>query len=144
GTAPLRELMFSVPAQVVAGLSGLDEPAALEASRLVADFVQCIPASATAEQQAGAARAAAALRSLLGPALTEDNAGMLGELVRADRTDAALYTFGAAAHRCPGETVAVTIAAAVVAELLAQGFDPTALDGPVRYLPLANARIPIL
>ena len=256
GTAPLRELMFSVPAQVVAGLSGLDEPAALEASRLVADFVQCIPASATPEQQAGAARAAAALRSLLGPALTEDNAGMLGELVRtayasgwtelepllangigllsqtydatagligntlvtlargvgevphepagwrayvrevarydapiqntrrfaatpvrlagtevaegdpvlvvlaaanrdpaanpepdtfrADRTDAALYTFGAAAHRCPGETVAVTIAAAVVAELLAQGFDPTALDGPVRYLPLANARIPIL
>ena len=82
GTAPLRELMFSVPAQVVAGLSGLDEPAALEASRLVADFVQCIPASATPEQQAGAARAAAALRSLLGPALTEDNAGMLGELVR--------------------------------------------------------------
>ncbi len=254
--APLRELMFSVPAQVVAVLCGLDDPAADEASRLVADFVQCIPASATPAQQAAAARAAAELQDLLGPSLDERGTGMLGELVRAaaastwpqrapllangigllsqtydatagligntlvtlardiaapprgpehwrglvgevarfdapiqntrrfaatpvtiastpvpegdpvlvvlaaanrdpaanadpdvfgtERIDPAVFTFGAAAHRCPGETVAVAIASAVVAELLAQGFNPASLAAPVSYLPLANARIPIL
>ncbi|MCC5580170.1 cytochrome P450 [Microtetraspora sp. AC03309] len=261
GPPPLRELMFSVPARVVAGLCGLDDEAADEAGRLIADFVQCIPASATPEQQAAAARAAAALQGLLTPYLDEHGTGVLGELIRAarrdgspaiahedvapllangvgllsqtydatagligntlvalatgvaeaprepgrwralarevarfdapvqntrrfaaapvtvagaevpegasvlvvlaaanrdpaanaapdefrdDRSDAAIFTFGAAAHRCPGEEVAVAIAAAVVAELLAQGFDPASLRRPVSYLPLANARIPVL
>lgn len=254
-SAPLRELMFGVPAQVVAVLCGLDDPGADEASRLIADFVQCIPASATPPQQAAAARAAAALAELLGPALDARGDGLLSELVRAaqpdedgtallangigllsqtfdatagligttlvtcgglpelagqrplldrltpvvrevarfdapiqntrrfatapvsidgvhlaagdpvlvvlaaanrdpavndepqrfrtDRSDPAVFTFGAAAHRCPGETVAVTIAAAVVAELLTAGFDPAAV-APSGYLPLANARIPAL
>ena len=253
GPAPLRELMFGVPAQVVAVLCGLDDADADEASRLIADFVQCIPASATPPQQAAAARAAAALRDLLGPALDARGDGLLAELVRrgrpghrrrrpagqrhraavadvrrhrrADRQhpggarelpsrapaghglrwgggprgrpvrppiqntrrfaaaptrigDARLaagdpvlvllaaanrdpagnveppafrterkptvFTFGAAAHRCPGETVAVAIAAAVVAELLGAGFDPAGVATPAGYLPLANARIPQL
>jgi cytochrome P450 len=268
GGMPLRELMFAVPAQVVAVLSGLDDPAADEASRLIAEFVQCIPASATPAQQASAARAAAALQELLGPSLDQRGSGLLGELVRAtqaaqaealggsvdsvgsvesasllangigllsqtydatagligntlislgrrlapvpsepegwrdlvhevarfdapvqntrrfaaaptsiagirvdvgdpvlvllaaanrdpaanpepemfrlERKDAAIFTFGSAAHRCPGQELAVAIAAAVVAELFAQGFDSSALPAPVAYLPLANARIPVL
>ena len=68
--ASVRELMFGVPAQVVAVLCGLDDQAPDEASALISDFVQCIPATATAEQQAAAARAAAALSDLLGPALS--------------------------------------------------------------------------
>lgn len=250
--ATARDLLFGVPAQVVAVLCGLDDAAADEASRLIGDFVQCIPASATPEQNAAAAVAAARLQELLGPALDERGSGLLGELVRAaraddwadaapllanglgllsqtydatagligntlvalarghatppsdpdawralvrevarwdapiqntrrfaaepvtiagqtvaagdavlvvlaaanrdpaanddparfsaDRTDPAIFTFGAAAHRCPGETLAVTIAAAVVAE----AHDTNPIDGQVTYLPLANARIPAL
>lgn len=259
-----RDLLFGVPAQVVAVLCGLDDPAPSEASRLIGDFVQCIPASATPEQNAAAASAAAALTGLLGPKLDEHGTGLLAELVRAaraddwpdtapllanglgllsqtydatagligntlvtlarglarpapslgrnrstardpdgwpalvrevarfdapvqntrrfvaepvaiagtplaagdavlvvlaaanrdpaanadpdrfaaDRSDPAIYTFGAAAHRCPGETLAVTIAAAVVAEALDQGVSLPVL--PVSYVPLANARIPVV
>lgn len=251
--APVRELMFGVPAQVVAVLCGLDDTAPDEASALIADFVQCIPATATAEQQAAAARAAAALSDLLGPGLSARGDGLLAELVRAadpdaepaallangigllsqtfdatagligdtlvtlgrhddpefrrpqriravveevarydapiqntrrfaaepvtvagmelaagdpvlvvlaaanrdpavnpepdqfrpDRTGAAVFTFGAAAHGCPGRSIAVTIAATVVGDLLASGFEPSELGG-IDYLPLANARIPAL
>jgi cytochrome P450 len=63
---------------------------------------------------------------------------------RTDRADPALYTFGAAAHRCPGETVAVAITAGVVGTLLGQGYDPAGRPDPVTYRPLANARIPVL
>ena len=249
----LRELMFGVPAQVVAVLSGLDDAPADEAGRMIGDFVQCIPAGATPQQQARAAEAAAALRELLGPALAARGEGLLAELVRAaepgtepaallangigllsqtfdatagligntlvtlgrqpepayrrpealravvdevaryeapiqntrrfaaaampvagatlvpgdavlvvlaaanrdpavneapdrfrpDRADAAVFTFGAGAHGCPGRTIAATIAAAVVGELLAAGYEPADL-GPIDYLPLANARIPAL
>ncbi|GID91278.1 cytochrome P450 [Amorphoplanes digitatis] len=83
-----RDFMFAVPAQVVAVLSGLDDPAADEASTLIADFVQCIPATATPEQNARAATAAAALRDLLGPALDARGDGLLAELVRAAGPDA--------------------------------------------------------
>jgi cytochrome P450 len=252
----LQRLMFAVPAQVVAAACGLDEDAANEASELIGDFVQCIPATATAEQQAAAAQAAAALRDLLGPALTSSGDGLLAELVRAatqddwaeqapllangigllsqtydatagligntllalaregiperatadslvpfasevarhdapvhntrrfaagpahiagtavqpgdvvlvvlaaanrdpavnpepaafrtDRTSPAVFTFGAAAHRCPGQVIAVRIAAAVVAELLGHGFSPSSLPSQVTYRPLANVRIPVL
>ena len=215
--------------------------------------MQCIPATATRQQQARAAEAAAALRELLGPALDARGDGLLAELVRAaepgiepaallangigllsqtfdatagligntlvtlarrtdaayrrpealrsvvdevarydapiqntrrfaaapvtvagttlapgdavlvvlaaanrdpaanpapdafrpDRADPAVFTFGAAAHGCPGRAVAGTIAAAVVQELLTAGFAPED-SGPVDYLPLANARIPAL
>jgi cytochrome P450 len=248
--------MFGVPAQVVAVLCGLDEDAANEASRLIGDFAQCIPASATAEHQAAAAQAAAALRDLIGPALTGYGDGLLAELVRAateddwaeqapllangigllsqtydatagligntllalaregtprratadtlgpfvsevvrhdapvqntrrfaarpariagttvtagdailvvlaaanrdpavnpepgafrtGRMSPAVFTFGAAAHRCPGQAIAERIASAVVAELLSYGFSPSSLPSPVAYQPLANARIPVL
>lgn len=251
--APVRDLMFGVPAQVVAVLSGLDDEPADEAAALIGDFVQCIPATATAEQQARAARAATALRDLLGPALASRGDGLLAELVRAagpdtepaalfanglgllsqtfdatagligntlvalgrsadpahrrtsalpavvaevarhdapvqntrrfaaepvtvagaglaagdavlvllaaanrdpaanpapaefriDRRDPAVFTFGAGAHACPGRTIATTIAAAVVAEMLAGGAVTPGPDA-VAYLPLANARIPAL
>lgn len=64
---------------------------------------------------------------------------------RPDRPAPKVFTFGSGAHRCPGRTLAVTIAAAVVGALLASGHDdPAGVVGPVRYLPLANARIPVL
>ncbi|ASW55621.1 cytochrome P450 [Plantactinospora sp. KBS50] len=86
--APLRDQLFSVPAQVVAVLCGLDDPAADEAGVLIGDFVQCIPATATPQQQARAAMAAAALRELLGPALSGRGSGLLADLVRAAGPDA--------------------------------------------------------
>lgn len=63
---------------------------------------------------------------------------------RPGRPDPAVFTFGAAAHRCPGQTLAVTVAVAVVREVLAAGFDPAELPDAVTYRPLANARIPVL
>lgn len=253
---PRSELMFAVPAQVLAGLCGLDTGGADQATRLIGEFVQCIPASATAAQQAAAARAASELQQLMGPLLDERGDGLLGELVRAadradrhdpaallangigllsqtydatagligntlvalarldgvrppaaealepfvrevvrhdapiqntrrftaepvrqrdhevaagqaillvlaaanrdpavnddpdafrpDRPAPAVFTFGAGAHRCPGETLAVTITTAVVGALLARGYDPSDLPEPVSYRPLANARIPVL
>ena len=257
GRPAFEELMFRVPARTVAALCGLDRGADAEAARLIGDFVQCIPASATAEQQKAAALAAGRLQELLGPGIEqgEDGSGLLAELVRAARSaswsrtapllsnavgflsqtydatagligntlvalargermpagpadveafvrevvrhdapiqntrrfaaepfshgraeippgeqvlvvlaaanrdpaanpdphafrpgrpNPAIFTFGAAAHRCPGEVLAVTVAVAVVRELLAAGFGPAELPAEVTYRPLANARIPVL
>lgn len=253
--APLDHLMFGVPAQVVATLCGLDDGADEEATRLIGEFVQCLPASASAAQQAAAARAAAALQQLMGPLLTEDAPGLLGELVRAarradwpttapllangigflsqtydatagligntlralareaqahpdfpadlerfvrevarhdspvhntrrfatvplrygdaevqqgqsilvllaaanrdpavnpdphtfraDREAPVLFTFGAAAHGCPGETLAVTIAAVALKEWITAGFDPAELPADVTYRSSANVRVPL-
>ena len=58
------------------------------------------------------------------------------------RPEPRLFTFGAGGHACPGRLLAVTIATAVVQAVVAAG-----LSTPVRaqgYLPLANARIPVL
>lgn len=251
----LEELMFAVPAQVVAALCGLDDGADEEAARLIGDFVQCIPASATPAQQQAAAVAAEHLQALLGARLgAAQPAGLLGALVRAARREdwperapllanavgflsqtydataglignsllalrgstapgggealaaavresarydapiqntrrfaaepwrhggalvepgqavllllaaanrdpaanpdphtfrpgrpaPALFTFGAAAHRCPGEELAVAITTGVLEELLAAGFDPADLPAQVAYRPSANARIPVL
>ncbi|WP_043263014.1 cytochrome P450 [Streptomyces sp. CT34] len=256
GQPPYEELMFAVPARVVAALCGLDRGLDAEAARLTGDFVQCIPASAGPEQYRAASRAAARLRELLGPGIEkgEDGTGLLAELVRAarraawprtaallanavgflsqtfdataglignsllalargaqaptraaaealvrevarhdapvqntrrfaagalrhggaeiapgeqvlvvlaaanrdpaanpdphafrpGRPDPAVFTFGAAAHRCPGESLAVTVAAAVLTELLAAGADLARLPAEPAYRPLANARIPVL
>ncbi|UQA92150.1 cytochrome P450 [Streptomyces halobius] len=254
---PFEELMSGVPVRVVAALCGLDQGADAEATRFIGDFVQCIPASATPEQQKTAALAAGRLQELLGPGIEqgEGGTGLLADLVRAahraswsrtapllanavgflsqtydatagligntlvalargaqvpadpadaetfvrevvrhdapiqntrrfaaepfrhgeaeiapgehvlvvlaaanrdpaanpdphafrpGRMDPAVFTFSAAAHRCPGETLAVTMAVAVVRELLAAGFDPAELPTEVTYRPLANARIPVL
>jgi cytochrome P450 len=63
---------------------------------------------------------------------------------RIDRPEPVVFTFGRGAHQCPGADLAVTIATAVVGQLLASGFDPSALPSTPTYLPLANARIPQL
>lgn len=251
GTPDFEALMFAVPCEVVAILCGLDDGSAEEATRLAGEFVKCLPASATPEQQAAAARAAGSLRELMAGRLALGEAGLLGELVQAAGSDdwddtaplvanavgflsqtydatagligntllalragevpadlgrfvrevarhdppvhttrrfaaaafevgggrveegqsvlvmlaaanrdpavnvdpdvfnagrdaAAVFTFGSAGHGCPGETIAVAIAAGVVGELLADGFDPASLDGEVVYRPSANVRVPIL
>ncbi|MFE1789448.1 cytochrome P450 [Streptomyces sp. NPDC059525] len=70
GEVPYEELMFGVPARVVAALSGLTDGADREAARAIADFVRCIPATATPADHRAAARAATRLRELLAPPLT--------------------------------------------------------------------------
>lgn len=69
GEVPYEELMFGIPARVVAVLGGLAGGADREAARAIADFVRCIPATATPGDHEAAAVAAARLRELLGPVL---------------------------------------------------------------------------
>ncbi|RPF25441.1 cytochrome P450 [Streptomyces sp. Ag109_G2-6] len=74
GEVPYEELMFGVPARVVATLSGLTDGADREAARAIGDFVRCIPASATQDDHRAAAAAAVRLRELLGPPLASASA----------------------------------------------------------------------
>ncbi|MFE3762375.1 hypothetical protein ACFXPI_11490 [Streptomyces sp. NPDC059104] len=277
GEVPYEELMFGVPARVVAVLAGLAGGADREAARAIADFVRCIPATAGPEDREAAAVAAVRLRELLGPVLDsaaaagpeaaqgsvpgagsgagiregygagrahgllaglvraadreglvdlgpllsnaigflsqtyDATAGLIGntlvalargaeapdtgalvrEVVRHDapiqntrrfaagafthagstvepgqqilvvlaaanrdpavnpdphalspgRVNPVIFTFGAAAHRCPGESLAAALATAVVTELRTAGWSTTATPA---YRPLANARIPLL
>ena len=83
GPAPLEALMFSVPAEVVAALCGLDPNAGEQAARLAGEFVRCLPASAGPEDHRSAAQAAAGLLELLGPRFDAPDAGLLGDLVSA-------------------------------------------------------------
>lgn len=85
--APMRELMFGVPIQVLGVLSDLDDPRADNTSALIADFVQCIPSTATPEQSARAATAATAVLDLLSPALDVQGDGLLAQLARAAGPD---------------------------------------------------------
>lgn len=43
---------------------------------------------------------------------------------RVDRRDPAVFTFSAGRHRCPGETLSVTITTTIVGGLLAAGWNP--------------------
>lgn len=62
-----------------------------------------------------------------------------------DRTNAAVFTFGGAAHRCPGGEPAVAITEGAVGALLDAGFDPASeLSPEPAYRPSPNARIPVL
>ncbi|MFJ8166221.1 cytochrome P450 [Streptomyces sp. NPDC096136] len=74
GEVPYEELMFGVPARVVAALSGLADGADREAAAAIGDFVRCIPASAAEDDHRAAASAAARLRELLGPPLAAASA----------------------------------------------------------------------
>ncbi|MFI1568679.1 cytochrome P450 [Streptomyces sp. NPDC020490] len=80
--ADWTDLQFGVPARVVATVLGLGGDIPAEAARLIGEFVRCVPASATAEDQAAAATAAARLLDLLGPCLRAGSSGLIGELVR--------------------------------------------------------------
>ncbi|GLZ38374.1 cytochrome P450 [Actinokineospora sp. NBRC 105648] len=77
------ELQFDVPARVVATLLGLDAGQSAEAAALIGDFVRCIPATATTQDNTAAAAAAEKLLGLLGPHLRDDSDSLLGALVRA-------------------------------------------------------------
>ena len=58
------------------------------------------------------------------------------------RRERRTFTFGFGPHACPGETLAVTIAAAGVARLLAAGVDPERLAASYTYRPSVNIRMP--
>lgn len=51
-------------------------------------------------------------------------------------------TFGAGAHRCPGQALAAVLADATIAGLLARGVQPVQLARRYRYRPSLNARMP--
>jgi len=53
------------------------------------------------------------------------------------------FTFGCGPHACPGETIAIAIAAAGVRELLARGVKAERLAEHVTYRPSANTRVPV-
>ncbi|MFG2986801.1 cytochrome P450 [Streptomyces sp. NPDC048258] len=65
-------------------------------------------------------------------------------LLLPDRADPVVFTFGAAAHRCPGRELATALATAVVTELLRAGVGPSDLPAAPAYRPSPNARIPLL
>ena len=52
------------------------------------------------------------------------------------------WTFGAGVHACPGEMLAVTIAASAVEQLLHAGLDPAALSRTFAYRRSGNIRLP--
>lgn len=80
--ADWTDLQFGVPARVMAAVLGLGGEVPAEAARLIGEFVRCVPASATADDQAAAAAAAARLLDLLGPFLRAGCPGLIDELVR--------------------------------------------------------------
>ncbi|MEW1638802.1 cytochrome P450 [Streptomyces sp. NPDC093801] len=121
GEVPYGELMFGVPARVVAALSGLADGADRAAARAIADFVRCIPATATPADQRAAAGAAVRLRELLGPSLASASAAPLGE---GDTANGLLRELVAAAERSgwahPGPLLSNAIG------FLSQTYDATA------------------
>ncbi len=58
------------------------------------------------------------------------------------RKEPRIFTFGAGAHACPGEALALTIARAGVERLILNGFDLERFAASVAYRPSANGRIP--
>jgi cytochrome P450 len=58
------------------------------------------------------------------------------------RKERRIFTFGAGAHACPGEALALTIARAGVERLILAGFDLERFAATVTYRPSANVRIP--
>ncbi|HEX5086057.1 MAG TPA: cytochrome P450 [Blastocatellia bacterium] len=59
------------------------------------------------------------------------------------RKDRRIFTFGAGAHACPGETLAVTIAGAGIERLIESGVAIERLPETMTYRASVNARIPI-
>lgn len=59
------------------------------------------------------------------------------------RLDRRTFSGGAGVHACPGQELAVTIAAAGVERLLLSGVDPARWREPARYRPSGNVRVPL-
>jgi len=59
------------------------------------------------------------------------------------RRERRVFTFGAGAHACPGEAVAVALASAGVAALLEAGVQPARLAASFTYRASANMRMPL-
>ena len=60
------------------------------------------------------------------------------------RAPAMLFTFGHGRHGCPGQRMALAIAAAALAQLKGEGLDPRDVLRPVQYRRSLNARVPEL
>ena len=60
-----------------------------------------------------------------------------------DRENRVSFTAGRGPHACPGEQIALTIAAAALRGLMARGIDARVAAPPPAYRPLTNARIPV-
>ncbi|MCX8957637.1 cytochrome P450 [Erwinia psidii] len=73
----INALLFTLPATVVASLCGFTNDELPEMTALIAEFVLCIPASATAEQQVRASRAAEQLLTRYADQLERVKAGTL-------------------------------------------------------------------
>lgn len=58
-----------------------------------------------------------------------------------NRDNARAFTFGSGSHACPGQTIAVTVAASAIRCLLANGLDISRLVSPTRYRTSLNARV---
>lgn len=80
---------------------------------------------------------------LLAAANRDPAANPRPDVFDARRADRRLFTFGVGAHACPGEMLAVGIAAAGVSALLDAGLDPAILPARRTYRPSANTRIPL-
>jgi cytochrome P450 len=59
------------------------------------------------------------------------------------RENRRVFTFGAGAHGCPGESLASSIAEAGVRQLMSSGLRLEEVAGPPEYRPSLNARIPL-
>ncbi|MCH7230951.1 cytochrome P450 [Glycomyces sp. L485] len=103
-----RALAFGVPVAAIGSLCGIPESDLRRAAGLTAAFVRCIPASATVDDHAAAAEAAAELQPLLAAAAERD--GLAARLVET-----------AAAHHVPRPP-----ALANGIGLLSQTYDATA------------------
>ncbi len=88
-------------------------------------------------------RAGEAILVVLAAANRDPDANPRPEQFDPDRHGPRSFTFGAGIHACPGETVAVAIAAAGVQALLDRGWDPAKLAADFTYRASANTRIPL-
>lgn len=84
-------------------------------------------------------RAGEAILVVLGAANHDAAVNPAPERFDLDRSDRRSFMFGRARHGCPGETIAVAIAAAAAEGLVGR----LARLERVRYLPLTNVRIPV-
>lgn len=71
-------------------------------------------------------------------------ASILVLLAGANNGSTQSWEFGHGRHACPGQAIALTIAAACVETLVSEGAVPAAVPSPIPYLDSSNARIPRL